>query len=194
LARVWIARVGGCASAASVVAALFLLQRADAPQSLVYALPAYGAIAIAAFIAAITCRCDSLPSRLCLATTALFFGYVILRTLTSPAPYHARADLYCVVAALVVYGLLLILFTKGRNRVFLLVAIQSVALVHVVVSVVQAGFGENYSLLISSLEDVEPSERGSGLYVNPDHLAGLLEVVGIFGLSITCWSRWPPLE
>ncbi|MDQ6656360.1 MAG: O-antigen ligase family protein, partial [Verrucomicrobiota bacterium] len=31
----------------------------------------------------------------------------------------------------------------------------------------------------------------SGFYVCPNHLAGLLEVLGIFGLSIACWSRWP---
>ena len=27
--------------------------------------------------------------------------------------------------------------------------------------------------------------------MDPDHLAGLLEVLGILGLSVACWSRLP---
>ncbi|MEO5719916.1 MAG: O-antigen ligase family protein, partial [Chthoniobacterales bacterium] len=53
------------------------------------------------------------------------------------------------------------------------------------------GSGQNYSMIISALADVPRHERGAGLYVNPDHLAGLLEIVGILGVSIAAWSRWP---
>ena len=34
-------------------------------------------------------------------------------------------------------------------------------------------------------------QRASGFLVCPNHLAGFLEVVGILGLSLSCWSRWP---
>ena len=33
------------------------------------------------------------------------------------------------------------------------------------------------------------TKRASGFYANPDHLAGLLEALGILGLSIACWAR-----
>src|SRR6201999_4096797 len=33
--------------------------------------------------------------------------------------------------------------------------------------------------------------RASGFYICPNHLAGLLEILGVFGLSISLWSRWP---
>ena len=42
-----------------------------------------------------------------------------------------------------------------------------------------------------SLRDFLVDRRASGLYVDPDHLAGLLEVLGILGLSVACWSRLP---
>jgi O-antigen ligase len=60
----------------------------------------------------------------------------------------------------------------------------------VIVGLVQFGLGKNFTLM-PSLQSVAGIQRASGLYVNPNHLAGLLEVLGIFALSITCWSRWP---
>ena len=44
---------------------------------------------------------------------------------------------------------------------------------------------------MSWLEGFDIEHRASGLYLNPAHLAGLLEVLGPLGLGITCWSRWP---
>ncbi|MGI8435953.1 MAG: O-antigen ligase family protein, partial [Chthoniobacterales bacterium] len=44
---------------------------------------------------------------------------------------------------------------------------------------------------ISWLQRYDYGRRASGFYICPNHLAGLLEVVGVMGLSIVCWSRWP---
>ena len=46
-------------------------------------------------------------------------------------------------------------------------------------------------MLIPFLQRADYGHRASGFYVCPNHLAGVLEVLGIIGLSITCWSRWP---
>lgn len=46
-------------------------------------------------------------------------------------------------------------------------------------------------MLIPFLQRIDYGRRASGLYVCPNHLAGLLEVLGVFGLSLVCWSRWP---
>ena len=39
-------------------------------------------------------------------------------------------------------------------------------------------------MFTSSLSRIMVGRRASGLYVDPDHLAGLLEVLGILGLSV----------
>ena len=119
-----------------------------------------------------------------------FFAYIALRSLISPAPYTARADLYSVLATLTLYGLTVSALDTSARRIAFIVSLLAFGVVHVLVSVIQTGFGENL-LVVSPLETVERSQRATGLYVNPDHLAGLLEVLGIFGLSLTCWSRWP---
>jgi O-antigen ligase len=46
-------------------------------------------------------------------------------------------------------------------------------------------------MLIPFLQRFDYGRRASGLYVCPNHLAGLLEVLGIFGLSIALWGRLP---
>ena len=184
----WIPRLGGFVAVLLLVASLVFLQVLDAPRDLVFVLPAYGVIAIAALIAAVTLRSASPVDLFCLCASAIFFGYIILRALISPAPYVARADLYFVLAALTLYGLTLSVLTSGR-RMALIVILMAFAVLHVLVAVIQAG-GENLTWT-SFLEEITRASRASGFYVNPNHLAGLLEVLGILGLSITCWSRWP---
>jgi O-Antigen ligase len=60
----------------------------------------------------------------------------------------------------------------------------------VLIGVVQFRDGNNF-MLISFLQRVDYGRRASGFYVCPNHLAGALEVVGIFGVSLVCWSRFP---
>jgi O-antigen ligase len=103
----------------------------------------------------------------------------------------ARLDLYCVLGGLTLYGLTVTAFSTATRRIAVIVALLAFAVVHVLVSVVQFGLGKNFDLLFSALADVAHSTRGSGIFVDPDHLAGLLELLGILGLSITAWSRWP---
>ena len=80
--------------------------------------------------------------------------------------------------------------SNSARRIALLLSLLAFAVFHVLVGLVQFGSGENFTL-IPSVDYVSGIQRASGLYVNPNHLAGLLEVLGIFALSITCWSRWP---
>lgn len=127
----------------------------------------------------------------CLLSVASFTTYVVLRAMTSPDGYAARSDLYLVLGALVVYLIAASLLSSAMMRNAIIGVLLVFGFVHVAVSVTQAGVAKNYSLLIPALADVRLSVRGAGLYVNPDHLAGLLEVIGVLGLSVTCWSRWP---
>src|SRR5439155_1500716 len=50
--------------------------------------------------------------------------------------------------------------------------------------------GNNF-MLIPFLQRFDYGRRASGFYVCPNHLAGALEVLGIFGVSLVCWSRFP---
>lgn len=180
---------------ASLVAALLLgslgfLQTLYSEKELLSALIAYAIIALAAVIG-FSILSPARGNVACLATVVLFATYIVLRALTSPDAYAARADLYLTLGALLVYMIAAAVLPSGAMRNTIIGALLIFGVVHVMVSVVQAGIAHNYSFLIPTLTDARRTTRGAGLYVNPDHLAGLLELVGILGLSLTCWSRWP---
>lgn len=187
---IWVPRAGGFTTLLLVGAALLLLQVSIAANGLFFYLPCYGLIAIAAVIAFATLPLTSRPDPLCLCTSAVFGGYMLLRAITSPAPYVARADLYSVLAALVVYGLTLTALSTAARRIALIIALLAFAICHVLLSLIQFGIGQNF-IVVPFLQTLQIGDRGRGLYENPDHLAGLLEVIGILGLSIACWSRRP---
>ena len=172
-----------------LVASLAFLQALNSEKDLLSCLAAYALIALALILAFVTLK-GRVAAALPILATAGFFGYVILRALLSPAPYTARADLSCSLAALLVYSLSSFYLSSSAQRIASICALLAFAVVHVLVSLIQAGLGENL-IVVSSLEVVGHSSRGTGLFVNPDHLAGLLEVLGILGLSLACWSRWP---
>ncbi len=159
-------------------------------KELVFCLPSYSLIALAALVAFFTLRSDGSADLFCLFSSALFFGYIVIRALTSPAPYFASSDLYSVLAALVIYGLTVTTLATSRKRIALLVALLALAVLQVFVGLVQFGVAENFKV-VPFLEKITGMQRATGFYTNPDHLAGLLEILGIFGLAITCWSRWP---
>ncbi len=75
-------------------------------------------------------------------------------------------------------------------RLTVILILLTVSLAHVMIGLVQFTRGDNF-MLIPFLQRVDYGQRASGFYVCPNHLAGLLEVIGIFGVSLTCWSRWP---
>jgi tetratricopeptide (TPR) repeat protein len=157
----------------------------------VYALPGYAIIALAGLLSVMLLGATRpLPDRLCFLGSVLFFGYVLARALFSPAPYLARTDVAAVLGGLCIYGLTSCYLTSGKTRMSILACLLAVALAHVLVGLIQFRNGNNF-MPLHFLQRFDYGRRASGFYVCPDHLAGLLEVLGIFGLSIVCWSRWP---
>ena len=188
--KAWGPRLGGFASVLLLTVGLALIQLLIGGRRLLFSFPAYGLIAIAAFIAvAILPRPKTKADLLCLGASGIFFGYIIVRALTSPISYSARPDLYSVLAALAVYGLT-ILLSSSTMRMAVIASLMAFAVIHVLIGVIQFNRGDNF-MLIPFLQRANYGHRASGFYVCPNHLAGLLEVLGVFGLSITCWSRWP---
>ncbi len=172
--------------------ALILLQLTFLGKSLLFTLPSYGLIAVAVVISFVRLRSGPAPDRTCLGVTALFAGYVAVRALTSPAAYLARTDLFCILAAVALYTVCLTTIRSSSRRIALLVLLFAFAIYHIFLGLAQFGAGQNL-IAIPLLERFAVTRRASGLYANPDHFAGLLEVLGIFALSIACWSRLPKL-
>ncbi len=166
------------------------LQLSFLGKALLFQLPSYAVIAVAIVIGCIALSRSSAPDGACLCSALLFGGYVCIRALTSPAPYFARADLYCTLAALGAYLLVSIGLVSSSRRVALLVLLWAFAAYQVFIGFVQFGVGQNF-LGLPFLSQFEQTTRASGFYSNPDQFAGLLELLGIFALSVACWSRRP---
>ncbi len=126
----------------------------------------------------------------CFSATLILFGYLLARNLVSDCPYFARQDFYCVLAVVVVYGLSVTTVSSSRARLTIIALLLVMALPHVVIGLAQFTRGDNF-MLIPALQRSDYGVRASGFYVCPNHLAGLLEVLGVFGLSLALWSRWP---
>ncbi|MDQ6764741.1 MAG: O-antigen ligase family protein [Verrucomicrobiota bacterium] len=156
-----------------------------------FCLPSYGALGVVGLLALFSLRRPKVsPSQWCLAVTALCMGYVLTRAWLSPVPYIARSDLYSVLAGLLVYYFTACILTSAPQRMALICFLLVLALGHNFVGALQFRDGTNF-MPISWLQRCDYGRRASGFYICPNHLAGLLEVIGIFGVSVVCWSRWP---
>ena len=156
---------------------------------LLFALPAYSLLAFAGLLSAVDLRRPKLPaSPWCMASTALFFGYILARTLTSPVDYLAWDDRFMVLAALIVYLLTACLLTDPRRRRWILAGLLALAVVNLVVGARQFASGHS-DMLFGFVRSTQYDGRASGLYICPDHLAGYLEVVGCLALATAIWGR-----
>lgn len=172
-----------------LAAAFALIQTLIGGTRLVFSLPAYALVASAGVLGIFLLRARKpLPDQLCFLASTIFFGYVITRALLSPVPYLARADIYSALGGLLVYLLVACFLTGPKARIALLLFLLAAAMIHVGIGAIQFRDGNNF-MLIPFLQRFDYERRASGLYICPNHLAGLLEVLGVFGLSIVCWSR-----
>jgi O-antigen ligase len=173
-----------------LIVAFLTIQTLIGGTRLLFSLPAYAIVALVGLLSLFSLRRPKPPADwLCLGATVLFLGYVLARALLSPVDYLARSDIYSVVAGLIVYFSVASVLTDSKRRMAIFLCLLGFALVHVVVGGLQFRDGENF-MPISFLQRYDYGRRASGLYVCPNHLAGLLEVLAVFGLSLICWSRW----
>ena len=158
---------------------------------MLFSLPAYGILGGMAVVGllAIT-RPKPTPRQICLLSTVVFGGYVLVRAVFSPVDYLARPDTYSVLGCLLVYFFVACVFTDAKPRIWFLFFLVTLATAHVCIGALQFRDGNNF-MPFSFLERYDYGRRASGFYICPNHLAGLLEVLGIFTLSIVCWGRWP---
>jgi O-antigen ligase len=130
-----------------------------------------------------------LPANLgCVLASAVFFGYILARTLTSPVEYLGRHDLFSVLAALIVYFLVAFYLTTPKHRFWLILGLLGLGLINMGLGAIQYFRGEQFAVF-SFLPVSAYGTRATGLYGCPDHLAGFFEVIGLLGLSVACWGR-----
>jgi len=175
-----------------LIAALALIQVLIGGTRLIFSLPAYAILAVVALLTSFSLRQSRpRPAQICFITSAIFFGYILVRAILSPVVYSARPDIYSVAGALLVYFFTALYCTSAKARAWVVITLLGLALVHVLIGAIQFRDGNNF-MLIPFLQRVDYGRRASGFYVCPNHLAGALEVLGIFGTSLVCWSRFPP--
>lgn len=157
----------------------------------VFSFPGYGLLALVGLTAVFSVRrVRPDPSQLCLVSSALFFGYILVRATLSPVPYVARTDIYSVLGGLLVYLFAAFVFTSPKQRIVFILFLLVLAVVQTCIGAVQFRSGNNF-MPISFLQRHDYGARASGFFVCPNHLAGFLEAAGVFGVSIVCWSRYP---
>ena len=118
----------------------------------------------------------------------LLGGYVIARTQFSPVVYLARWDLFLTLGALAVYWVTACWFVRARERLIAVGLLAALALAHVVIGGIQFKQADNF-MLVPGIIRSSWEWRASGFYIYPNHLAGLLEMVGMMCLGICCWGR-----
>ena len=173
-------------------AALVVVELLIGGTRLLFALPADLVLATAAVLSLVSLRRPKAPpSRFCLGASAIFFGYVLYRGLTSPVAYIAWPDEFTVLGALVVYLMTACYVTDPQRRLWLLLALLGLGLGNVLVGARQFATGDNFTLFGFQRSE-RYTGRASGFYVCPDHLAFFLEAVGCLALAWAIWSRGRP--
>jgi len=173
--------------------ALVTLQVLIGGVKLVYSLPAYAVLGLAglATLGGIRRQPSARPIAACLATAALLGGYILWRSWNSPVDYLARTDFSMMLGAILVYALTAISVVSPKFRIGLLWSVFGVAVVHAVISVVQFKEKQNFMLLPWIFRS-DYGYRGSGFYICPNHLAGLLEMIALLAVSVAIWGRGRP--
>jgi O-antigen ligase len=119
--------------------------------------------------------------------TSLFFGYLLIRTLFSPVPFLANANLLLILAALTAYFLSAALLTDSRTRLLIVSGFALLAIGHLWVGIIQYVFVNNFL----PFGYIRPNygSRASGFYACPDHFAGFLESLALMLLALALFAR-----
>jgi O-antigen ligase len=169
--------------------AFVLIQALIGGTRLVFSLPSYGILALAALLCAFRSgKTTPAPNRFCLGVSALFFLYVLVRAAFSPVPYLWWTDFLMVLGCLVVYLLAAVHLTTARDRTVVLIVLLLIALAELLIGLRQFSQGDNW--MPFGFLRADSGKRASGMFISSIHLAGYLEAVGVMALSCACWSAW----
>jgi hypothetical protein len=124
--------------------------------------------------------------------SALFFTYILVRASFSEVTYLWWQDFYMVLACLIVYLLTIFYIWEPRRRMVVIWALFILVIFEVLFATRQFVHGDNW--MPFGFIRADSGHRASGTLISSIHLAGYLEVVGLFALSYALWSAskiWP---
>ncbi len=155
---------------------------------LIYMLPSCIVLGISGILASTAIRrAPARMDRWCLLSAAVFAVFLVVRIAFSPSPWLARADLFSVATALLVYFLAALCTGSSRARIFVVAGLLILGVAQSVIGFYQfvrePGF---HPLLEAGIRGA--STRASGLFVNANHLAGFLEVALLLAVSLCFWG------
>ncbi len=173
-----------------IAAAWVVIQGLIGGTRLLFSLPAYGLLAVAALLSLPAIRARRIPPRLwCVLATLLLGGWVLYRSSHSPIQYLALPDFYMMMGCLMVYLLTAYYLTSLRDRTVLVGVLWALAAVEVWFALIQ--FIKDPHFMLFGFIRGQGLERPSGMFISANHFAGFLETVAIISLSMVVWSRWP---
>ena len=154
---------------------------------LLYSLPAYGLLALAATLTLTSIRrIRSAANLSCLLATTLCFSYLLIRSSSSPVDYLAWPDFYSIMGCLMAYLLVSIHLTKPTDRIGFVMVLLAMAVVQVFIGLIQFSGSGNF-MLFGFAKGAD--RMASGMFISHNHFAGYLEAVGVMALSIAIWGR-----
>ena len=173
------------------ILALMLMQVLIGGAGLVFSLPAGIVLGLAGVLLVFVRREQYRNSMTVWAVLSalLLGGYVIARSQFSPVVYLARWDLFLALGALAAYLAASCFFVRARDRLIVVSLLLALAVAHVLIGGVQFKQADDYMLLSGLVRRSSWEWRASGFYIYPNHLAGLLEMLGLMSVSICCWGR-----
>lgn len=172
-----------------LASSIVLIQCLTGGTRLVFALPAYALIALAALVSVRSIRREpARASASCLTVTAVFFAYILARAAWSPWDYLWWQDFYQVLACLMVYGLCACYVSAAAPRLWIAGILLVLAVGEFFVGLRQFRYGDNW--MPFGFIRADSGLRASGTLISSIHYGGFLEAVGAFALALACWSRW----
>ncbi|MDX2080689.1 MAG: O-antigen ligase family protein [Terrimicrobiaceae bacterium] len=167
----------------------------------VFSVPAYSLLVLAGVLsaAAVFWR-RAIPPRPAVVAAALAAGaYVVLRSMSSPGEELSQFYTWLALATLTAFLVTSVVTTTPSARYTLLGILLAAALVHVGIAAIQFSGEKGFWPLPWFSEQIRQwygerlarGGRGSGLFLNGNHLAWFLNVVAFLGLAVTCLGRLP---
>jgi O-antigen ligase len=155
---------------------------------LLYSLPAYGLISVAALLTVASVRRKQIsPDAFCIVATLILGGWVLYRAWCSPVPYLAWPDLFMMTGCLMTYLMTALYLNRTRGQTAMIVVLWCIAAVQIWVGVIQ--FTANPRFMLFGFIR-QPGGRASGMYISPNNYAGFLVTVAVLSVSMGIWSRW----
>lgn len=155
---------------------------------LVFALPCFAALALAAFLALLARREPEAARGLAPWSALLFFGVIAARAATSPFPYLAWPDLTTAAACLVVYLLTARVLVDAKLRLIFVGFLILLAVFDFGAGARQFRGGDDW-MPFGFLRAQDYRGRASGAFICPNHLAGFLNAVALFAIAAALWMR-----